>query len=1070
MSETTQAKAAQKSTKKEKKVETAKLPDKPEVKSHARRDFLNDIEVKVQKKWADAKIYEVDANEKQEKYFVTFPYPYMNGKLHLGHAFSVTKAEFMARYQRMLGKNVLFPFGFHCTGMPIKACADRIQREMEEFGTPPHFPPKKPKTSDEEEEQKRQWEIMQQMGIGEDQIPKFADAYYWLKYFPPIAEKDLQRFGLAVDFRRSFITTDMNPYYDSFIRWQFTHLKEKKKVVFGTRPSIYSPLDDQICADHDRAKGEGVKPKEYTIIKLKLVEPFPEPLKSCAGKNVYLAAATLRPETMYGQTNCWLKPDGEYGAFEVNDTDIFVCTERAALNMAYQNLSKVRGKVSCVAKFTGQDLMGCAVEAPNAPYAKVHVLPMLTIDMKKTTGVVTSVPSDSPDDYAALTDLKAKPKLREKFNIKDEHVLPFEVVPIIKIPNRSDAIAPELYQSLKIQSQNDTAKLTEAKDIAYLEGFTHGVMNERCGAFSGMPVKDAKEKIKQDLIDRGLATKYSEPESLVVSRSGDVCVVALTDQWFLAYGEDEWKQQVENWINDNNPLFKTYHPAVRKELKETVDWLREWGCSRSYGLGTKMPWDERYLIESLSDSTIYMAYYTIAHMLHLDLEGSKVNPEYNIKPEQLTQKVWDYILMGTPYPADAPNVPSEATLAKLRKEFEYWYPVNLRVSGKDLIKNHLTMFLYNHCAMWPDQPAKRWPGAIFANGYIMVDSEKMSKSKGNFLTVEQVCNEYSADATRIALADAGDSTDDANFSIFTANSSILRLYVHIEFIKEVVAMRDSGKLRKGDKSSFQDRVFENKINKALIECKEFYDKMLYREVLKTAWFDFESARDTYRTEVEGGMHEELIFKWIEAMTLMLAPITPHISEYIWTELLQKSGSVVTAKYPDVSTLTVDKLLLQSDEYLHNTLHMIRTRIAKEKQKPTFAYIYVADKFLPWQITALNVLKSVLQEKGTADDSKYIASKLKEQKLDGKLMSTAMGFIAIKLEAYAKEGPSVLEPVMPFDEYELLTQQMNIVKLALGGLEAKIFKLSEPDIPDPQKRLQQTQPGHPTIAFLVEKKK
>jgi len=66
----------------------------------------------------------------------TFPYPYMNGKLHLGHAFSVTKAEFAARYQRMLGKKVLFPFSFHCTGMPIQAAANKLKRELEAAAAP----------------------------------------------------------------------------------------------------------------------------------------------------------------------------------------------------------------------------------------------------------------------------------------------------------------------------------------------------------------------------------------------------------------------------------------------------------------------------------------------------------------------------------------------------------------------------------------------------------------------------------------------------------------------------------------------------------------------------------------------------------------------------------------------------------------------------------------------------------------------------------------------------------------------------------------------------------------------
>lgn len=83
--------------------------------SFARRDRLLEIEAKVQKQWKETKAFEVDADvykgadrkeskgdakgAKQEKYFCTFPYPYMNGVLHLGHAFTLSKVEFAARYQ-----------------------------------------------------------------------------------------------------------------------------------------------------------------------------------------------------------------------------------------------------------------------------------------------------------------------------------------------------------------------------------------------------------------------------------------------------------------------------------------------------------------------------------------------------------------------------------------------------------------------------------------------------------------------------------------------------------------------------------------------------------------------------------------------------------------------------------------------------------------------------------------------------------------------------------------------------------------------------------------------------------
>jgi leucyl-tRNA synthetase len=91
---------------------------------------------------------------------------------------------------------------------------------------------------------------------------------FWCHYFPPYGQQDLKRFGVFCDFDRSFITTSINPYYNSFIEWQFTKLKERGYILFGKRPSIYSIKDQQICADHDRAEGEGVTPQEYTLVKL----------------------------------------------------------------------------------------------------------------------------------------------------------------------------------------------------------------------------------------------------------------------------------------------------------------------------------------------------------------------------------------------------------------------------------------------------------------------------------------------------------------------------------------------------------------------------------------------------------------------------------------------------------------------------------------------------------------------------------------------------------------------------------------------------------------------------------
>ncbi len=114
-----------------------------EAKGSNRLAHLREIELSRQKLWKENHVFEADAEEdwntkydfdtkNKKKYFITFPYPYMNGRLHLGHAFSLSKAEFQSRYQRLQGKNVLFPFGFHCTGMPIAAAAKRVTKEFKE--------------------------------------------------------------------------------------------------------------------------------------------------------------------------------------------------------------------------------------------------------------------------------------------------------------------------------------------------------------------------------------------------------------------------------------------------------------------------------------------------------------------------------------------------------------------------------------------------------------------------------------------------------------------------------------------------------------------------------------------------------------------------------------------------------------------------------------------------------------------------------------------------------------------------------------------------------------------------
>src|SRR5439155_17069657 len=181
------------------------------------------------------------------------------------------------------------------------------------------------------------------------------------------------------------------------------------------------------------------------------------------------------------------------------------------------------------------------------------------------------------------------------------------------------------------------------------------------------------------------------PSGPVVCRCMTPSVVRIvSDQWFIRYGDDEWKKETHAAME----RMTFYPPAVRKQFDYVVDWLRDWACAREHGLGTHLPQDPRWLIESLSDSTIYMSYYTIAHLVEKGtVTGS--SPRAGVDAADLTPAFFDFVMLGK---GDAKSAAKGTVTPELteraRREFLYWYPLDFRNSGKDLVQNHLTFMVF----------------------------------------------------------------------------------------------------------------------------------------------------------------------------------------------------------------------------------------------------------------------------------------------------------------------------------------------------------------------------------------
>jgi len=227
------------------------------------------------------------------------------------------------------------------------------------------------------------------------------------------------------------------------------------------------------------------------------------------------------------------------------------------------------GPTSLMSK-TGQDLVGLPLDAPLCQYETIHVLPMFTISMSKGTGVVTSVPAEAPDDYVCLRDWKTRSNWREQYKVKEEWCAP-DVVDILTFEDDNEdagssdsASAPAICEQMKIGSHREKDKLAAAKKDVYQKGFYSGIMN--VGPYKGEKVADVKTKIRDELIEKGEAVAYFEPESKVVARSGDECVVALCEQWYLKYSDEAWTKRVREHVESDFEMFSDLDVLIKDEL------------------------------------------------------------------------------------------------------------------------------------------------------------------------------------------------------------------------------------------------------------------------------------------------------------------------------------------------------------------------------------------------------------------------------------------------------------------------------------------------------------------------
>ncbi|MFN3383932.1 MAG: leucine--tRNA ligase, partial [Archaeoglobaceae archaeon] len=599
------------------------------------------------------------------------------------------------------------------------------------------------------------------------------------------------------------------------------------------------------------------------------------------------------------------------------------------------------------------------------------------------TGVVMSVPAHAPYDYVAIKELGA------------------EIEPIVIIGTDSNGVpAKEIVEELGIQSQNDL-ELEKATKLLYKKEFHKGVMLENTGKFAGMKVSEAKELVEKELIKLNLADIFYEfSEKPVVCRCGTKCVVKVVkDQWFLNYSKEDWKKKVLKYL-DEMTIIPDYY---KEEFKNKINWLKDKACARRKGLGTRIPWDRELLIESLSDSTIYMCYYILAKFINQGI----------IKAENLTMEFLDYVFLNRGSIEDAKKSGlSEEIIRKVKEEFEYWYPVDLRSSGKDLVANHLLFYLFHHVALFE----KRYlPRAIAVNGYVSLEGQKMSKSKGPLLTMKKALEEYGADVTRLYILHSAEYESDADWRAKEIEGLVANLERFFNLVREHY-LREVGEI------TLLDRWLISRFNRAVKEVREAMDKLQTRRAVNSAFFEIMNDVRWYLRR--GGKNLALILDdWIK----LLAPFAPHVCEELWH--LKHDSFVSIESYPEFDEGKIDEEAEKAEQFIAKLLEDIK-EVRKFVENAKEVRIFVAED---WKQDALRIAL----EKGLNEAMKELSKRRIEK---------------AEIANFAKR----------FKTAELIKNERELIEGSIEFLERETqLKVSlSSDIPEEKKK--SAMPGKPAI--------
>ena len=954
-------------------------------------DFTT-IEAKWRKAWYDAKINESVPIPGKKKFFMIFAYPGVTGYLHVGHMRGYTFADAVVRYKMMTGHQVLFPVGTHATGNGAITFAKRVERR-----------------------DSATIDVLKANGCDEGMIAKLSSPEEVVRFFNQVYINDYwKRFGFMSDWRR--FTCTIYPDYSKFIEWQMRKLKAEGLL-------IQRPYFAAACLEHgpvaidpsetDISKGGSAEVLEYTLLKFDFED----------GRK--LVAATLRPETVFGLTNFWLNPDVEYVDVNV-DGEVWVVSRPAAEKLKLQ-----KDRVEVIGSAHGASLMAKRCKAPFTG-KMIPIFPSTLCDPNVGSGLVMSVPSDAPVDWIGLVELKKDTTTRDRYGITDQMMEEASPIPIIDTPGWGPLPAVEITQKMGITSLSDP-KLDDATKEVYKTGFHKGVMNRSCGVYAGRTVEQAKALMREEMLTSGQADLFHDLSEEVLCRCGaKVFIKKIPDQWFIDYANPALTERSREHALTMKILPREYYDNIQNVL----EWYRERACVRlGNWLGTRFPFDQRWIIEAIADSTLYPVYYVVSMYANSG----------QIKAEKMDEEFFDYVLLGK---GDGASVAkntgfSREVIESIRKEFEYWYPLDINLGGKEHMTVHFPVFLMNHVAVLRPQ---HWPRGILVNWYITATGGKISKSKGGAQPIPDAAERFGVDAMRLFYAHIASLYVDVAWEdekVEGYRDRLERLWSTVEELRSITSTD----------SSEVDAWLLARMDARLLGLHKHMDEFDLRSFVNEVYF--ETPQDLRWYIRRGGKNSKVIMAALERWISLMAPVTPHIAEEMW-ESIGKRPFVSQLQLPPGS-LSDAVVAEEARERLVMRLLDDVTEILKVTEiKPSRIVVMTSPK---WKHEML--AEALAFSKGKPDISALIKKAMAGTKTpeEKKEIPAYAKEVAMDVAKTSAEGRRAMATSV--DELEALSRAKSFLQKEFS-CEVQVFSASDPARIDPKGKARFAKPGRPAV--------